>query len=57
MSMLDGIVHGFLRDVVEMRGHGVIVDQHGGFALEAAGNPKEILDLTGPELQGRHQSL
>ena len=45
MPMFDGVVHGLLCDVVEVRGHGVVVDKDGRFALEAAGNPKQIFDL------------
>ena len=55
--MFDGVIHGFLRNVIEMRCHGVVVDQHGRFALEAAGNSEEIFDFTGPELERGHQAL
>jgi hypothetical protein len=36
VTMLDRIIHCFLRDVIEMGGHGVIVNQHGSFTLKAA---------------------
>jgi hypothetical protein len=36
LAMLDRIIHRLLRDVIEMRGHGVIVDQDRRFTLKAA---------------------
>ena len=50
LSVFDGVIHGFLRNVIEMRRHGVVVDQHGCFAFEAAGNSEQIFYLSAPRV-------
>ena len=57
LPVFDGIVDGFLRDVIEMRGHGVVMDQHRRIALEAAGDPKQILHFAGPTLERGHETV
>ena len=56
-AMFDGIIHGFLRNVIEMRRHGVVVDQHWCFALEAAADSKQIFNFCCPELESRHEAM
>ena len=50
--MLDGIVHGLASNVVEMRRHGVIVDQHGSKTLEPAADREQVFHFAGQLLQG-----
>ena len=47
VAVLDGIVHGFLSDVVKMRRHGSVVNQHGRIALKTADDTEQVLDLAG----------
>ena len=51
LAVLDGIVHRLLRDVIQMRRHGRIVNQYRVFALEATGKSEQVFDLTGIEPQ------
>src|SRR6476646_11433298 len=41
VAVFDGIVDRLARDVIKMRGHRVVMNQHRGKTLEAAGNPKQ----------------
>ena len=43
--MFDGVIHCFLGNVVEVCGHGIVVNQHCRFALELARYTEEIFDL------------
>ena len=57
MAMFNGIVNRLARDVVKVRGHRVIMNQHRGKTLEAAGNPKQIFHFARPLLERGHEPL
>src|SRR4051812_38228031 len=44
LPVLDGVIHGFLGDVIEMRRHRVVVDQHGRVAFEATADSEEVFN-------------
>ena len=50
MAVLDGVVYRLPCDVVKMRRHCVVVNQHRGKTLEAAGNPEQVLHFARPLL-------
>ena len=48
VPVLDGVVHGFLRDAIEVSSHGDVMDVHGPVALKSTADVKEFLHLTRP---------
>ena len=57
VPVLDGIIHGFLGNVIKMGGGRGVMDQDRRLALEAATNPEQIFEFRGVELQGRHEPM
>ncbi len=56
-AVFDGVVHGLLRDVKQMRGHDDVAEQHRLVAHELARHGEEILDFAGKPPEGRHQTV
>ena len=55
--MANRIIHGFLRDMVEMGGHVYIVDHHRLRAFKPATDIKKVFQLAGTSFERGHQSV
>ena len=55
-AVLDGVVYSFLRNVVQVHAHAVIVNQHRLDAIEAAADLEHVIDLARQLFQGGHKA-